>query len=136
MSKAGNKKPNSPSQAHGDDVPLRLVLYVTEPNGGAPKTLATKLKPQLVVGRTSSDTPVPIDIDLSPFDAQNTGVSRMHATFHFHDGALEIEDHESTNGTRINGFQLQSGRRYRLRNGDELEFGRLQMVVKVIRPPH
>ncbi|MEO8397241.1 MAG: FHA domain-containing protein, partial [Chloroflexota bacterium] len=41
----------------------------------------------------------------------------------------------STNGTRINGYRLDSGRAYRLRNGDELELGRLRLIVQVVRPP-
>lgn len=115
--------------------PLRLVLHVQHPDGGAPKILAARVKPRLIMGRSSADTPVPIDIDLSPFDAMNTGVSRIHAAFHYVEGKLEIEDLESTNGTRINGFPLQPGKRYRLRVEDELECGRLQISVKIVRTP-
>ncbi|MDX2161588.1 MAG: FHA domain-containing protein [bacterium] len=133
MNKSGSKKPTPTATPHGDELPLRLVLHIQNPTGGAPKILATRMRDKLIVGRTSVDTPVPVDIDLALFDAVNTGVSRQHAAFYFADGTLEVEDLQSTNGTRINGFPVQSGRRYRLRNGDELEFGRLQMVIKIIR---
>jgi len=45
---------------------------------------------------------------------------------------LSVEDLNSTNGTRINGYKLDAGRAYRLRNGDELELGRLRLVVMVV----
>ncbi len=135
MSRTGGKKTVSDVARRSAEPPLRLVLHVQHPDGGSPKILAAHLKPRLIMGRSSADTPVPIDIDLSPFDAMNTGVSRIHAAFHYLEGKLEIEDLESTNGTRINGFPLQPGKRYRLRVEDELECGRLQISVKVVRTP-
>ena len=137
MSKTGSKKPTTPAPVPPTGgSPLRLVLQVAGSESKAPKLLATPLKNKMIVGRSSADTPVPIDIDVTPFDALGCGVSRQHAAFHFQEGSLSIEDLSSTNGTRINGFQVQPGRQYKLRNGDEVEFGRLRVVVKVIRAPH
>jgi pSer/pThr/pTyr-binding forkhead associated (FHA) protein len=134
MSKSPPKKLSDAVPPAGS--PLRLILQVMPGDGKAPKILATPLKDRLVVGRSSLDTPVSLDIDLLPFDAANAGVSRQHALFHFIDGSLCIEDLDSTNGTRINGFQIQGGRQYKLRNGDELEIGRMRLIVHVIRAPH
>jgi hypothetical protein len=50
--------------------------------------------------------------------------------------ALYVEDLDSTNGTRINGFSLEPRRRYRLRDGDELEFGHVQMILRFARSPY
>jgi pSer/pThr/pTyr-binding forkhead associated (FHA) protein len=50
--------------------------------------------------------------------------------------ALYIEDLNSTNGTRINGFSLEARRRYRLRDGDELEFGHVRMILRFVRSPY
>ena len=83
---------------------------------------------QIVVGRTMDDDIV--DFDLTPFDAYHYGVSRRHAIMSLLDGFLYIEDLGSTNGTRINGFQLTSKQKYRLRDGDEIEFARLRMIIK------
>jgi len=82
----------------------------------------------MVVGRTMDGDVV--DFDLTPYDAYHYGVSRRHATLTMMDGFLYIEDLGSTNGTRINGFQLTSKQKYRLRDGDEIEFARLRMIIK------
>jgi pSer/pThr/pTyr-binding forkhead associated (FHA) protein len=63
------------------------------------------------------------------------GVSRWHAVFTYVENNLFVEDMNSTNGTRINGYQIDAGRAYRLRNGDELELGSLRMIVQMVRPP-
>jgi hypothetical protein len=84
---------------------------------------------RIVVGRTM-DSDV-VDFDLTPYDAYHYGVSRHHAIMSLLDGYLYIEDLGSTNGTRINGFQLTSKQKYRLRDGDEIEFARLRMTIKI-----
>jgi len=83
---------------------------------------------RMSVGRTMDEDAV--DFDLTPYDAYHYGVSRRHATLTMMDGFLYIEDIGSTNGTRINGFQLTSKQKYRLRDGDEIEFARLRMIIK------
>lgn len=92
------------------------------------KFVTLPLMNQIVVGRTMDGDVV--DFDLTPYDAYHYGVSRRHAILTPMDGFLYIEDLGSTNGTRINGFQLTSKQKYRLRDGDELEFARLRMLIK------
>ena len=84
---------------------------------------------RIVVGRTMDDDRV--DFDLTPYEAYHYGVSRHHAVMTLMEGFLYIEDLGSTNGTRINGFQLTSKQKYRLRDGDEIEFARLRMTIKI-----
>jgi hypothetical protein len=84
---------------------------------------------RIVVGRTM-DSDV-VDFDLTPYDAYHFGVSRHHAVMSLVEGFLYIEDLGSTNGTRINGFQLTSKQKYRLRDGDEIEFARLRMTIRM-----
>ena len=57
-------------------------------------------------------------------------VSRRHSRIVREADGYLVEDLGSTNGTRINGFQLTSKQRYRLRDGDEIEFARLRMTIK------
>jgi pSer/pThr/pTyr-binding forkhead associated (FHA) protein len=113
-------------------IPLRLVLNVGEVS---PKTLAVKLKERITVGRAGTDGEQP-DLDMSPFEALDKGVSRLHAVFLYRDEQIYVEDLSSTNGTRINGLKLVPGKQYRLRNGDELEFGSLRVVVRLVRVPN
>lgn len=87
----------------------------------------------LTVGRSSKKSSP--DVDLHPLKGQDYGVSRLHAAFSLRDGELYVEDLRSTNGTLINGFEIPPERPFRLRHGDEIEFGRLRMTVSVVRVP-
>lgn len=110
---------------------MRLVLQLSD----KPSTpLVIPLKERLVIGRAGSEGEQP-DIDFSPYDAQERGVSRLHAVLTYQDEQIFLEDLNSTNGTRINGLQISAGKACRLRNGDEIEFGSLRMVIKLVRAP-
>lgn len=109
--------------------PMRLVLKVEDSN----QVISVPVADRLVIGRGSDDSQP--QIDLGQFDTGKYGTSRTHAVF-THDGnALFVEDLNSTNGTRINGFNIEPGRPYRLHNGDELEFGRLRLNLRLVRVP-
>lgn|GEM_PF-735119 len=97
--------------------------------GDQKKTLP--LKSRITVGRAvESDSKADeINFDLTPFGAYHFGVSRHHAVMTLSDGYLYLEDLGSTNGTRINGFQLTANQKYRLRDGDEIEFARLRSNI-------
>lgn len=92
------------------------------------------LKSVIIIGRASEDDDDRIGLDLTPFDAYQHGVSRQHAAITPHEGSLYIEDLGSTNGTRINGFQLEPRRKYRLRDGDELEIARIRTLIQFVGP--
>lgn len=92
------------------------------------KFVTIPITEKIVVGRTMDDDVV--DFDLTPYDAYHYGVSRRHAVMYLMEGFLYIEDLGSTNGTRINGFQLSRKQKYRLRDGDEVEFARMRMLIR------
>ena len=111
--------------------PWRLLLQL----GGENRTsLGVSITERMLVGREDTRRGLIPEIDFAPFDGAANGVSREHAVITYQDGALFVEDLTSTNGTRINGFELTPGRSYRLRDGDELEFGRLRVVLRFVRP--
>jgi pSer/pThr/pTyr-binding forkhead associated (FHA) protein len=89
---------------------------------------------EIIVGRSSESSDSQIDFDLTPHGAYHFGVSRRHALITLSDGQLYIEDLGSTNGTRINGFQLTAHQKYRLRDEDELEFARLRTSIRFRNP--
>lgn len=91
------------------------------------------VEPTLNIGRMSAIGP-DIALDLGAYGATQYGVSRHHATISLHDGLLYLEDLDSTNGTRINGFQLTPYHKYCLRDGDEIEFGRLRVFIRFEKP--
>jgi FHA domain len=90
---------------------------------------------RMLVGRADAEGQVQPELDLNPYDGLSNGVSRKHAAIVYEDEALYIEDLSSTNGTRINGYQLTPSKLYRLRDGDELEFGRVRVVIRFVRAP-
>lgn len=97
--------------------------------GDQKKTLPVRTR--IMVGREveSASTKDTLNFDLTPFGAYHFGVSRNHAVMTLDNGYLYLEDLGSTNGTRINGFQLTANQKYRLRDGDEIEFARLRSNI-------
>jgi pSer/pThr/pTyr-binding forkhead associated (FHA) protein len=110
--------------------PWRLLLQIESENR---TTVGLSLNERIVIGRSDEGEKSDLGLDLAPYGAEQHGVSRVHAAFSYDKGAIYIEDLDSTNGTRINGFQLEPKRLYRLRDGDELEFGRARMIVRFVR---
>jgi hypothetical protein len=97
----------------------------------AGQTVSLPFGESTVLGRIS-DMPgdVSVDIDLNPFGAVETGVSRNHARLTRDRELMHVIDLGSTNGTYLNGFRLNAHQKRILRSGDELTLGRLKMVVK------
>jgi pSer/pThr/pTyr-binding forkhead associated (FHA) protein len=115
----------SPPQPLPDEVRLEIST-----SGGRQSLRLTFSSAQLLVGRGENDNSV--EIDLTPHGALDNGVSRRHAALLRRSDGIYIEDLASTNGTRINGFTLRPNKTYRLRHGDEIEFGRLRTVIRFI----
>lgn len=80
--------------------------------------------------RFDSSSPIQPHVDLSRFDADEHGVSRVHARIRRKGILVYIADMESTNGTHLNGRRLIPGGERLLRNGDELYLSRLKIVVR------
>lgn len=114
--------------------PWRILLQIV---GQSQTTVGIEVRDKITIGRSDPVANFYPELDLAPYGGQPHGVSRRHAqvTQGEDHKALYIEDLGSANGTRINGFALEPRRRYRLRDGDELEFGSLQTVLKVVRAP-
>jgi len=86
-----------------------------------------------VLGR-SAEAPMNADtgIDLSPYEAVQKGVSRVHAVLRRSSTALSIMDMKSTNGTYLRGQRLMPDRSYALQNGDEVVLGKLVIAVRFL----
>jgi len=53
-------------------------------------------------------------------------MSRQHAAVGFDDEGCYVEDLQSTNGTKVQGERVEKAR---LRDGDEIQLGRLQLRI-------
>jgi pSer/pThr/pTyr-binding forkhead associated (FHA) protein len=106
----------------------KLVFHISD------NRVVLPVDKEILIGRSSESSGSDVDFDLTPHGAYHFGVSRKHARITLSDGQLYIEDLGSTNGTRINGFQLTAHQKYRLRDEDELEFARLRTSIRFRSP--
>lgn len=115
--------------------PWRLLVQIGEPNQ---VTVGLEVKGEVILGRADPVANQRPDLDLTPYGGQEAGVSRRHLAISRDDDkrVLFVEDLRSTNGTRLNGFWLDAGRRYRLRDGDRLELGDLAITLRFARSPY
>jgi len=86
---------------------------------------------EVTLGRfTKGQTIIP-DVDLSPFQAYEAGVSRLHANIDLKNTEVTIKDLGSANGTRLNGIRIKPHEPHPIKNGDVLTFGRLKVQVLI-----
>ena len=84
---------------------------------------------EFTLGRISEGQPIMPDIDLSPYQAYASGVSRLHAVIKQVRHRALIMDLGSANGTYINGKRLNPNVEQTLNNGDIIALGKLKMQV-------
>lgn len=70
------------------------------------------------------------DVDLSAYDAEEHGVSRLHIRIRRKGILLYVADLGSTNGTHLNGRRLIPQGERLLRDSDELSLSRLRIRVR------
>ena len=84
---------------------------------------------EFTLGRISEGQPIMPDIDLSPYQAYASGVSRLHAVIKRDIGRVLLMDLGSSNGTYINGRRLNPNEETLLGNGDVVALGKLKIQV-------
>ena len=107
----------------GDSSVLLLTIQ------GAAKPLEIDPAKEMIIGRADPDSMAHPEIDLTPYQAAELGVSRLHASISRGTETISISDLDSKNGTYINRQCLFPHEVRALRDGDELMLGRL--VIKV-----
>jgi len=93
-------------------------------------TLTVAISGELVLGR-GYDDPAP-DIDLTPYDAVEKGVSRRHVLLSRQHDTVSVTDLGSANGTYLNGQHLLAHEPRILRDGDDLRLGHLVIRVAFV----
>jgi FHA domain len=96
---------------------------------GAIRPLEVAPKAEMIIGRAAEKSAMMPDIDLTPFNAENLGVSRLHAALKRMENTVAIVDLDSINHTFINGQRLHPHEVRVLRDGDEIRLGKLSMKV-------
>jgi len=111
--------------------PWRISLWIKQLD----VQLILDLTGQVLLGRRDNERNLIPNIDLSPFRAEELGLSRGHLTMSLEGNTVIIVDNNSLNGTHLNGKFLQPGQPYTLRNGDELMLGMMTMQVELLVNP-
>jgi pSer/pThr/pTyr-binding forkhead associated (FHA) protein len=118
-----------PASQEARTMPLGQLTLLVQDERSIPLCLTANAR--AILGRPDEADGFTPEIDVTPFDGRDKGVSRRHAEFILIDGQLHVRDLGSTNGTRLNGRLLQPHHAYRVREGDLLQLGNLHMVVRL-----
>ena len=103
-----------------------IVAFVIE---GQEQPVLVKGSQQIVLGRFSFGESAPT-IDLTPYNAAERGVSRLHARVTRRDEEYYLlEDLGSTNGTWLNRKRLEAHKPQEMRSGDLIQLGQLMLRV-------
>jgi hypothetical protein len=85
---------------------------------------------EVLVGREDPYSNVFPDVDLSPHDGEEAGVSRRHFKLTLAEGRYAVQDLGSTNYTWVNQRRLEPDTPTRVEDGDEIRAGRLKMIFR------
>jgi pSer/pThr/pTyr-binding forkhead associated (FHA) protein len=98
-----------------------LILRVQTTN----RPIVIQLHRLTTLGRYDEDRAQQPDIDLTMYNALEKGVSSLHASIQHSQDGVWLQDAGSTNGTYLNGRRLTANQNYIVRDGDEIQLGRL-----------
>jgi len=84
---------------------------------------------EFTLGRLSEGQPIMPDIDLTPYQAYASGVSRLHAVVKRDAKRVMVMDLGSSNGTYLNGRRLNPHTEESLNHGDIVALGKLKIQI-------
>ena len=93
------------------------------------KILPLATRNEFTLGRLSEGQPIMPDIDLTPYQAYASGVSRLHAVVKRDSSRIFVMDLGSSNGTYLNGRRLNPHMEEDLKHGDVVALGKLKIQV-------
>ena len=112
------EEPSEPSP-----IPLCIKVVATGRQIQLPSTT------EVHIGRLDAAHGIFPDLDLSPDGGLEGGVSRHHCKIHQRGSAYLVEDVGSANGTFLDGQRLTPYLPHVLKDGDELQLGRIKLKV-------
>jgi hypothetical protein len=83
------------------------------------------------IGRSTKGQTIIPDIDLSAYQAYESGVSRLHANINIQSTKVTINDLGSANGTSLNGDRVNPHDENLVNHGDILTFGHLKVQILI-----
>ncbi len=108
----------------------RTTLLMYFRNSPQPLRVTIGGDAEMFIGRTTANSAMAPEIDLTPVNAGHYGVSRMHAAIARRNDQLLLCDLESMNFTHVNGIRLLPNEVRVLQDGDEIWFGQLRCQIR------
>ena len=93
------------------------------------KILPLASRNEFTLGRLSEGQPIMPDIDLTPYQAYASGVSRLHAVVKRDSNRVMVMDLGSSNGTYLNGRRINPHVEESLSHGDIVALGKLKIQI-------
>jgi pSer/pThr/pTyr-binding forkhead associated (FHA) protein len=110
-------------------VRFRGDLVLKHQEGSADYVIKNDALQEVVIGRLDRVTGFSPTVDLTDLGGKAKGVSRRHATISIRGDLLVITDHNSMNGTFLNGQRLVPEQARVLRDTDVLRIGRINLLI-------
>jgi hypothetical protein len=104
------------------------ALALSFPDGGC---VELPLSKEIVLGRLDAGRAVFPDVDLTVEDGMDKGVSRRHARISRQGPQVFLEDLGSLNGTYLNAHRLVPEMPYPLKDGDQIQLGKLVLTINL-----
>lgn len=96
--------------------------------------LALADRSEFTLGRVSDAQPIMPDIDLTPYQAYASGVSRLHAVLKREGERVFIMDLGSSNGTYVNGKRITPNVTQPINHSDIISLGKLRIQILLKTP--
>lgn len=113
--------PEGPELASGAFLGLRII--------SSGEIISLLGRENYTLGRSGKKQAIIPDIDLSEYEAYDSGVSRIHAEIQLREDGIFIIDLDSANSTLVNGKRLDPQSPYPIRHGDLLELGGMKVQL-------
>ena len=105
--------------------PNRVLFTITSSG----RRVALELGEEIRIGRVDAGQEIWPELDLTPDQGFERGVSRCHALLQSSAQGIELIDCGSTNGTQLNNQHLNPKQPHPLNNGDRIKLGGLLIQV-------
>lgn len=126
-----NKSPSATPQPiarnNESEVTERIVLQVLKTG----QLIPIGEEDEVTLGRVSAGQPIVPDIDLTPYQGIEAGVSRLHASIRIKANEIYIMDLGSANGTQVDGEKLKPSSLHKLENQSTITLGKLHLKVLI-----
>ena len=119
---------------HIGTVRFRGNLVLTDKDNGTIYRIENESLNEAVIGRLNAKTGYRPLVDFTDYKGKERGVSRRHATINQRGDLIFVTDHNSLNGTYLNGQRLVPEQARVMRDSDTLRIGHITLIVSFERP--